>query len=671
MTIYRSSGKNTEVYEEYELYTKEYVENVGGKSNFTAKGGTTIGENPKTEKPLEITNLYVKVRLAGEYKGEFGFDWVDVNPDTKEIEKIQDVPFSDVEYFYKKDPNGLGNIVEKSTDEMGAKHAVQDHYKFSPISKYVDIPYVLLMPTKKAVLSAEIILWQGAINEDVVSITGDEFYEFDIIGGEKEGKTAKKKVTAAGKIEFQVECLQPGAIDKTYEFKHSNPITGTHAVGGVRMMENKVLKLKFRVIALVSSDGSPSAKAKALFQKFNDKGIADYLNKNSLNQAGYEVEIENQTMFDHLDTADVDDYLYAFDKEDWKRKELFKEQYNKPYWDKIKNQDGTYTNELEPDGKHYKTVLTDNPPKPIDVVTEGQVDYKTIEAYKTKLKSKSKTYNDGILILSDYASPSQTAAFSRTSPLDHYALFVYSSGIETKENYAHEIGHMLGLPHSFYTEKEKEAYKNARESILGNGTPEYLGLEMNILKTTKSSHPYGAHKGLTAIGDDILHYLEIFKRKRESDIEKEKADKQKITTTYVNYKDSDKINSTQTKGQYLKICDQNIAKAREQIDLNKVAKDEIKKAKTDSYITVKNEMIFFREDYILLLKENLDYSKNVINQMHCNYLLFKQGTTKNILDYHNKRLYYSHNQIFIMRSDIQNYMDIPCKFCANTKPKKK
>lgn len=57
MTIYRSSGKNTEIYEEYELYTRQYVENVGGKSTFTAKEGTTFGDSPKTAKPLEVSNL--------------------------------------------------------------------------------------------------------------------------------------------------------------------------------------------------------------------------------------------------------------------------------------------------------------------------------------------------------------------------------------------------------------------------------------------------------------------------------------------------------------------------------------------------------------------------------------------------------------------------------------
>ncbi|WP_192501886.1 M43 family zinc metalloprotease, partial [Flavobacterium sp. PL002] len=65
-------------------------------------------------------------------------------------------------------------------------------------------------------------------------------------------------------------------------------------------------------------------------------------------------------------------------------------------------------------------------------------------------------------------------AFSRTSPLNHSFLFVYSDSVEKKENYAHEIGHMLGLPHSFYTDKEKKAYKNTKESILGNDESEFI-----------------------------------------------------------------------------------------------------------------------------------------------------------------------------------------------------
>lgn len=84
--------------------------------------------------------LYVKVRLSGNYNGEFGFDWVDVNRETNVIEKIQDAPFSEVEYFYKKDPANadLGDIIEKNNDVTGAKHTIQDHYKFNLINKFIE-----------------------------------------------------------------------------------------------------------------------------------------------------------------------------------------------------------------------------------------------------------------------------------------------------------------------------------------------------------------------------------------------------------------------------------------------------------------------------------------------------------------------------------------------------
>lgn len=653
MTIYRSSGKNTEVYEEYELYTKEYVENVGGKSNFAAKGGTTIGENPKTAKPLEIRNLYVKVRLAGEYKGEFGFDWVDVNPDTLEIEKIQDVPYDNVEYFYKEDPNGLGNIVKKSADEMGAKHAIQRHYEFSPISKFIDIPYVLLMPTKKAVLSAEIILWQGAINEDVVAITGDEFYEFTIIGGEKEGKTAKKKVTAAEKIKFEVECLKSGAIDKTYEFKHSNPITGSPAaVGGVRMMENKVLKLKFRVIALVSSDGSPSTKAKALFQKFNDKGIADYLNKNSLNQAGYEVEIENQEMFTNLDTADVDDYLFAFDKADWTSKNYYSiEEREKPKLDSNGYRTGEmakYNAETVFEDVKIDTGKKDKDNKPI--INTLSIDYITIDEYTKKLKIKNKGYSGGVIILVDgECKEIDTGAFSRTSPLDHYSLTIYSKNIERSEDYAHEIGHMLGLSHSFYKEKEVDSFNNSKkyyndlknrlQEIKDSNLPSYYYTTQKCKKATLIS---GLEKYNTKFKNYITEKKELISRAKTSN----------GTFTY----DGKNI----TKVEFISLSQKEITEKTGFIENNKKAifdaNTMIKRDFLDEFV-VPYKFYLLKNDVLILNSEFIKFYETEWNQIINNYVRFKQSSTLNVMDYYVEGIRYLSHQIKIMRGDYQNYLN--------------
>lgn len=534
------------------------------------ENGVTFGK-PKDAPPLEINNIYVKVRLKESYNGEFGFDWVDVNPDTKDLEKIQDVDFSNVDYFYKKGATDgdLGNIIEKNTDETGAKTAIQEHYQFNKMCKHIDLPYVLIKPQQEITLSAEIISCDGTFNQDEIKITGDDFFEFEIIGGEKEGKTAKIKVSKAGKIDFKVKCLKDVATEKRYEFFHSSATITDLNIGGIVLMENKVLKLKFRVIALVSSDGSPADKAKALFKKFKDNDIKKYLNENSLNQAGYEVEIENQTMFDAIDTIDVDDYLYSFDKEEWKTKKYYNTQEREKY--KLdsrgygtKKPNGTW--EVE---KYNAEVLVEN--YDVEIIdsktgqrkTENKINQQDniiLENYKQKLKSKNKTiYEDGYIILCDFlSSDKSTGAYSRTSPLSHYALIVYSSNTDSKDTYSHEIGHMLGLQHSFYTDKEKESYKNAREGIFGNNKPitdpnKRLGIKKVIIEVKASTNPYYGSDGLTAIKEDIIKYLRDYNTKSSKEITNEKKNITYINTTFVNYKGSDKISPNQTKKEQLDI----------------------------------------------------------------------------------------------------------------------
>lgn len=690
MSIYRSSGKNTEIYEEYELYTREYVENVGGSSNFTAKGGTVYGDEPKTAKPLEITNLYVKVRLASDYKGEFGFDWLDVNPETKEIEKIQDVPFSEVEYFYKKDSaNPLGGtIVEKSTDEIGAKHAIQDHYKFNPISKHIDIPYVLIKPEQKITLSVEVMLWQGEITDDVIAITGDEFYEFEIVGGEKEGKTAKKKLTGAGKLDLKITCLKAGP-EKTYDFNHSNSTTGSHAVGGLTMMENKVLTLKFRVIALLAKDGTESVKAKALFQKFKDGKVKEFLSENSLNQAGYEVEIENQAMFDTLEAADLDDYIYAFDKEEWRSKKYFGNVIRQEY-DVIPGTNTCKPTSVDASGNCKKVpvatdVIVDDPN---DIGLSGKanaIDDITITEYANKLKAKGKAYDGGIIILSDFqSSDEQTGAYSRTTPLNHYALIVYSKNTGSKDTYAHEIGHMLGLPHLFFDAKEKDSYKIAKENILGNNELEFTvggakndkyqpGISNLIKKVKASKSNYHGYSNLIAIKSHIISKLINHNESRQSFVNKQTAEKKIKEAYYINYKDSDMITfsdgSRMSKKKYLQTFDDNIKEGNEKIKTNRSVISELQNRKdVNNYVLVEEEMWFMRSELITLLDESKKYYDMVIEQVHSNYLMFLQGKTKNIMDYHNSRVVYLANQIKIMRNDMQNYIDI---IDQKPKPKKK
>ena len=56
-------------------------------------------------------------------------------------------------------------------------------------------------------------------------------------------------------------------------------------------------------------------------------------------------------------------------------------------------------------------------------------------------------------------------------------------------------------------------------------------------------------------------------------------------------------------------------------------------------------------------------------QMISNYLLFKQDTTSNFMDYYNSRLFFTNNQIKIMRDDSKNFVEEFCKCKVPVKKK--
>ncbi|MEP6804123.1 MAG: DUF4280 domain-containing protein [Flavobacterium sp.] len=600
-----------------------------------------------SSEPKEISKVYAKVRTLEDYDGEFGFDWVDVNPETMEIQKIQGVPFSDAEYFYKKgnSPQDLGDIIPVSQDTAGTIQAIKENYDLINFCDYVDTPFVLLKPGENATLSLE-VFFEGESHDDYISITGDEFYSFKIDGEEERkdenDKTTKKKIVANEQLQLTINCSKE-SLGKKYFFLHTGA-KGPREIGGLSMMENKELKLKFRVIALVSNEGNPNEKAKALFKKFKNAGVKNYLNNNSLNQAGYAIEIEN---FDAMDAVDVDDYFYAFDKKDWENKKYYKLENNtEMLFYNIDVDSGKKNEQGEP------------------IMITKSIDYTTIEEYYKKSK-----YKGGLIILGDGKSMNSDAgAFSRPDPLNHYTLFVYNSNTGSKDTYAHEISHMLGLPHLFYHIKEKDTYQSTKYNILGNGEPEQIdgkknpknipGILKTIEKTKDTNKDYYSHTNLTGIKKDLLNSLDNLIKKFESISDKNKEDKRTVKAKYINYPDSYKINSSQTKAQYIAVCDTWINLAIKLIGENNLAKENLSNQRDLGYITLNLVGNFLKKDYLKLLNQNLEYYNLVINQMNSNYIMFKQSSTENMMDYYNneKRFFFMHNQIMIMRNDIQNYL---------------
>ncbi|MBF7092880.1 hypothetical protein IUY40_15195 [Flavobacterium sp. ALJ2] len=113
--------------------------------------------------------------------------------------------------------------------------------------------------------------------------------------------------------------------------------------------------------------------------------------------------------------------------------------------------------------------------------------------------------------------------------------------------------------------------------------------------------------------------------------------------------------NAQTKDVYLSICTKEINKNTSYLEENKNTLQMLNSIITNKIQLHKYKINLKAYDYSLILNETTKYYYSVINQMHLNYLLFKQGTTKNIMDYYNSKLAYFKNQITIMRNDYENY----------------
>ncbi|WP_139166177.1 hypothetical protein [Chryseobacterium jejuense] len=643
--------------------------------------GVTYVENSETDilyggapgkaPSADLVNYYIKVRIYNppvvdptnppkKYNGEFGFDWIDVDPSSEEVLKIQDVDFSNVEYFYKKGAtaNDLGDIIAKSADEQGAKDAITASYRLSECPKpckdgKIDMPFVLMKPGQEISLSLEVALTSGVLNNEKIYLEGNDFYSFELVGGTKTGNKTEKIIADKEIIVLKIKCLKE-SLETTFKIKQENPTQKLETVGGFTMMENKVLKLKFRVIALVANEPTASAKAQALFQKFKDNKVKEYLNENSLNQAGYEVEIENQAMFDTLGSGDLDDYFYAFDKTDWTNKKYFGNVVKQKY-DVIPGTNTCKPGSVDASGNCKKV------PVPTDVIVDNQkdlggldkanaIDEITITEYKNKLKTKSKTYEGGIIILSDFeSSDPATGAYSRTSPLNHYALIVYSTNTESKDTYAHEIGHMLGLPHLFFDTKERDAYKNAREDIWGNGQ-----LEKNTDESKNDNYKAGINKDILLAKSKDTYYI----------MSKFYSDKKSLTAYLNNF-----IEYYQGKLKTVNYTEAAKKSINKEISENERALRKLLSVSDCSYKEYELDCYFLKNDYVKFLEAKKQYLKEILQQMELSILLYKQNTTHNIMDYYNSRLRFNHNQIKIMRDDSKNFLEEFCKCKAPVKKK--
>jgi len=601
------------------------------------------------------------------YKGEFGFDWMDVNPNNGKIEKIHGNSFSAIKHFYsfpqdETNQDAVGDIVPATWEnEEELINKIKSNYPeiLQVGEKYIDQPYLLMKKGQEIILSLEIEYLDEAIRgKDILRIEGNEHYTFEIEEGEKNGKIAqlslepkiskqdipeekkeKKKKKKGDENTDNIATIPPSPIS-TYNLKikcieHITNEEGENfpiklemengkeiIIGGITMMQNTPLELTFRVIALISNEDNNIEKVKNTLEVFKHFEIAKHLNENYLNQAGFVIKIENQAAFDNSDNVDLNEYMYAFDKDEWQTIGLFVPDYEKG---------GMKMEALKKEDNNDRNIH--------DIV---------IELYYKKLESMGRSsYNQGIIVLTNYENAGNTGGFSQTIPLDHYGIFMYGTSTHKRATYAHEIGHMLGLDHTFYKEKERESlntvkqnYKTVQEWINNTNQNDSIGYKISRIFCKKQT---------------LLNALT--KRNQVFESEKEKLKKIKREINAVNSSQINYNGKLISKEAALKDVNNKINEKDDFININKNAQQDAERIlkKDFTEFSPGYEFYILREDLLIMQKEYFDHQKKIVNQVRENYIRFDESSTLNIMDYSQYRTRFSAHQIKLMRKDYENY----------------
>jgi|GEM_PF-5069326 len=360
------------------------------------------------------------------YAGEFGFDWLEWKKGTETIEKVQQTPVASFQYAFD-DTTRTYQPVATHPALLGKLR--REYQRLSVYGNPYFVPWLSLKPgqTVNLLLTTQ-FLNQEALKQDYLTFAPNPAYEVSVNGQINEAIRLTPNDGSAFSV--SIKCLRPGPATALVVKDE----LGT-TVGQINVVENQyVYKLPLRVVYLVKEGPTKAAQVAKLQAKFSAHrpGLEAYLTKASFNQALIECTFEKPAA----------PHVFAFKPDQWA-----KDGHYDPRTNKLK--DSSVVEDLLP--------------------------------YVSEKVNKARGFHGVTIYLTDLEFQAGNYGFGRLFPTSMSDVILFPEGLAGTRTFAHEIGHVLGLQHSFLNPGTLASIKAAGS----DNTKKLLAMQEEYVKTLK------------------------------------------------------------------------------------------------------------------------------------------------------------------------------------------
>ena len=408
-----------------------------------------VSQNDENKEGVQVIAT-IKPR---DYKGEYGIDYCEMDSNFENIETFQGTDVKKIDYIFDKNTNQF-----KSATSFAEKQAAikEQYYSTTLFGKEYYASWILLPKgkTAKLTLTTFFISKKKKVDKPKGGEMAKEFLRFS----ENTNFLIKGKGITNGIIELKKH-------EKEYdiEIESLNTFSDTQYIkiedeegniaGIIEMAPNETKKLEIKLVPVVVSYRNLKLlketnlqeylneierlkeKGKDLYKKIDTKKLLDELNTHSLSQAGIECFLPpikknpNKEMI--IDSLIVD----------------INNEYTN-YWYKKNNTEQFF--------KDWNFKISDIKPEWTDEDGNRRSVDQKIDFLLDKLERdyNHKEFKGAIIFITeenyiDSNGKENTLGYSQNVPIRNQGVVIFEKGLLRYSTYSHELGHMLGLQHTF------------------------------------------------------------------------------------------------------------------------------------------------------------------------------------------------------------------------------